>query len=94
VDSNDVKQAVLAQAQQSDRNLQLVYDRLRARLSPSARAQLKEEQRNWLKLRDAQIGTDELLSQGMRADADLLRRFADLTDHRAADLRARLESMR
>jgi hypothetical protein len=55
--------------------LQVIYDRLRAKLSPKAREALKQEQLAWLKTREA-------LPKPERAGA---------TAHRAALLRARMD---
>ena len=70
------------------------YGALRSRLNAAGKAQLKDAQLKWLKARAAQTGNAELLAKGATADADALRRFAEMDEARTAALQAVSQSLR
>jgi uncharacterized protein YecT (DUF1311 family) len=93
-DSAADKGDIFARAQAADRKMGTIYSSLRSRLTNSGKARLKEEQLRWLKFRAEQTGSEELLSQGMGADTAALRRFTELNEERASQLRTNLQSIR
>ena len=87
------RQQALALAQEADRRMTAVYSLLRARLNAAGKAQLKDMQLKWLKIRAAQTGSTELLAKGAAADPEALLRFAAMDEARTAALQAVLQSM-
>ena len=84
----------LAQARERDQRMGEVYTMVRSRLTPSGKEALKRVQMDWLRLRAAQTGSDELLARGMGADTDALRRFAEMDEARTAVLLQLLRGLR
>ena len=82
----DGKRAALRRAQESDRQLNAVYNVLRNRLNREGKRMLTRFQKEWLQARTAATGSEELLAQGMSADNSALRRFADMNETRIAIL--------
>lgn len=86
-DSNAQKRKALAHAQQSDVDLNKAYDDLRDRLNSSDRASWKKLQNEWLRMRSGRTGGPELLTRGMSADVEDMRRYAEWNEARTTELR-------
>jgi hypothetical protein len=89
-DMSTQKQALLNRAQRSNRALTVAYDSLISRVPTAKQEQLKQQQGKWLEMRKAEAGTEELLAQGLNADPNALRRFAEMNEARTMVLKTTL----
>jgi uncharacterized protein YecT (DUF1311 family) len=89
-DTSTQKQALLDRARRSNRAVTAVYNSLIARVPTAKQEQLKQQQDQWLKMRTAQAGSEELLAQGLNADPNVLRRFVQMNEARTIVLKATL----
>ncbi|HEU0209167.1 MAG TPA: hypothetical protein VFQ78_09325 [Candidatus Udaeobacter sp.] len=87
---NVSKEALLTRANRSNRVVKKVYNALIARVANARREHLKRQQDDWLKMRTAEAGDEELLAQGLNTDPDVLRRFAEMNEARTIVLRSML----
>ena len=85
-------QALLERARRSNRAVTAVYNSLVSRMPSARQEQLKQQQDEWLKMRGAQAGSEDLLAQGLNADPDVLRRFVEMNKARTTVLKATLRS--
>jgi len=85
-------QVLLERARRSNHAVTALYNSLIARVPPAKQEQLKQQQDEWLKMRGAQAGSEELLAQGLNADPDVLRRFTEMNEARAIVLKATLRA--
>jgi uncharacterized protein YecT (DUF1311 family) len=91
-DTSTQKQALLDRARRSNRAVTAVYNSLIARVPTAKQEQLKQQQDEWLKMRGAQAGSEELLAQGLNADPDVLRRFVQMNEARTIVLKTALRA--
>jgi len=84
------KQALLERARRSNHSVTAVYNSLISRVPTAKQEQLKHQQDQWLKMRTAQAGSEELLAQGLDADPNVLRRFVEMNETRTIVLKATL----
>lgn len=83
-------QALLNRAKRSNHAVTAVYNSLISRVPTARQEQLKQQQQEWLKMRKAEAGDEELLAQGLNADPNVLRRFAEMNEARAIVLKTTL----
>ncbi len=83
-------QALLNRAKRSNHAVTAVYNSLISRVPTARQEQLKQQQQEWLKMRKAEAGDEELLAQGLNADPNVLRRFVEMNEARTIVLRATL----
>jgi uncharacterized protein YecT (DUF1311 family) len=86
------KQALLERARRSNHAVTALYNSLISRVPAARQEQLKQQQDEWLKLRGAQAGSEELLAQGSDADPDVLRRFVEMNEARTIVLKTALRA--
>jgi uncharacterized protein YecT (DUF1311 family) len=86
------EQALLNRAKRSDHAVTAVYNSLISRVPIAKQEQLKQQQDEWLKMRSAQAGGEELLAQGENADPNVLRRFIEMNEARTIVLKATLRT--
>jgi uncharacterized protein YecT (DUF1311 family) len=86
------KQALLNRAKRSNHAVTAIYNSLISRVPTAKQEQLKQQQDEWLKMRSAQAGGDELLAQGENADPNVLRRFTEMNEARTIVLKATLRA--
>jgi uncharacterized protein YecT (DUF1311 family) len=91
-DTSTQKQALLDRARRSNRAVTAVYNSLIARVPAAKQEQLKQQQDEWLKMRGAQAGSEELLAQGLNADPNVLRRFVQMNETRTIVLKTALRA--
>ena len=91
-DTSTQKQALLDRARRSNRTVTAVYSSLIARVPAAKQEQLKQQQDQWLKMRTAQAGSEELLAQGLNADPNVLRRFVEMNEARTLVLKTTLRA--
>jgi hypothetical protein len=91
-DRSTQKQALLDRARRSNRAVTAVYNSLIARVPTAKQEQLKQQQDEWLKMRGAQAGSEELLAQGLNADPNVLRRFVQMNEARTIVLKTALRA--
>jgi hypothetical protein len=89
-DTATQKQALLERARRSNHAVTAVYNSLISRVPTAKQEQLKQQQDEWLKMRGAQAGSEELLAQGLNADPNVLRRFVQMNEARTIVLKATL----
>ena len=80
------EQALLNRAKRSNQAVTRVYNSLISRVPTVRQGQLKQQQDEWLKMRRAEAGDEELLAQGSKTDPNVLRRFAEMNEARAMGL--------
>lgn len=85
-------QALLDRARRSNRTVTAVYNSLIVRVPTARQEQLKQQQDEWLKMRGAQAGSEELLAQGLNADPNVLRRFVQMNEARTIVLKTALRA--
>jgi len=83
-------QALLNRAQRSNHALTTAYNSLISRVPTTTQEQLKQQQGKWLEMRKTDAGSEELLVQGLNADPNVLRRFAEMNEARAIVLKTTL----
>ena len=83
-------QALLERARRSNHAVTALYNSLIARVPTARQEQLKQQQDEWLKMRGAEAGSEELLAQGLNADPNVLRRFAEMNEARTVVLKTTL----
>jgi hypothetical protein len=83
-------QALLERARRSNHAVTALYNSLIARVPTARQEQLKQQQDEWLKMRGAEAGSEELLAQGLNADPNVLRRFTEMNEARTIVLKATL----
>ena len=83
-------QALLNRAQRSNHALTTAYNPLISRVPTTTQEQLKQQQGKWLEMRKTDAGSEELLVQGLNADPNALRRFAEMNEARTMVLKATL----
>jgi len=83
-------QALLERARRSNHAVTALYNSLIARVPTARQEQLKQQQDEWLKMRGTEAGSEELLAQGLNADPNVLRRFAEMNEARTVVLKATL----
>jgi uncharacterized protein YecT (DUF1311 family) len=86
------KQALLNRAKRSNHAVTRVYNSLVSRVPTARQGQLKRQQDEWLKMRSAEAGDEELLTQGLNIDPNVLRRFAEMNEARTMVLKATLRT--
>jgi hypothetical protein len=86
------KQALLNRAKRSIHAVARVYHSLISRVPTVRQGQLKQQQDEWLKMRRAEAGDEELLTQDSNTDLDALRRFAEMNETRTMVLKATLRT--
>ena len=86
------KQALLERARRSNHAVTALYNSLIARVPTARQEQLKQQQDEWLKMRGAEAGSEELLAQGLNADPNVLRRFTEMNEARTIVLKATLRA--
>jgi uncharacterized protein YecT (DUF1311 family) len=86
------KQALLNRAKRSNHAVMTSYNSLISRLPTAAQEQLKQQQDEWLKMRSADAGGEELLAQGLNADPNVLRRFTEMNEARTIVLKTALQT--
>ena len=85
-------QALLERARRSNHAVTALYNSLIARVPTARQEQLKQQQDEWLKMRGAEAGSEELLAQGLNADPNVLRRFTEMNEARTIVLKATLRA--
>jgi uncharacterized protein YecT (DUF1311 family) len=91
-DMSTQKQALLNRAKRSNHAVMASYNSLISRLPTAAQEQLKQQQDEWLKMRSANAGGEELLAQGLNADPNVLRRFTEMNEARTLVLKTELRT--
>jgi len=91
-DGSTQKQALLNRATRSNHAVTAVYNALMSRVPTARQEQLKRQQDEWLKMRSAEAGDEQLLTQGLNADPNVLRRFAEMNEERTIVLKATLRT--
>jgi len=93
VRSEDIVRCLAAQVRTADQRINSSYRQLIAKGSPDERARLRDEERDWIKRRDAACGISERSSDREQWYADLLvdYRTAVCATHYAQDRAAELE---
>jgi len=86
------KQALLNRAKRSNQAVTRVYNSLISRVPTARQGQLKQQQDEWLKMRTAEAGDEELLAQDSNTDPNVLRRFAEMNEARIMVLKATLRT--
>ena len=86
------KQALLNRAKRSNESVIRVYNSLISRVPTVRQGQLKQQQDEWLKMRRAETGDEELLAQDANTDPNVLRRFAEINEARTMVLKATLRT--
>jgi uncharacterized protein YecT (DUF1311 family) len=86
------KQALLNRAKRSNRTVAAAYNSLISQVPAARQEQLKRQQDDWLKMRRAEAGDEELLTQGLNTDPNVLRRFAEMNEERTIMLKATLRT--
>src|SRR5215831_11665637 len=89
-DVSTQNQALLERAKRSNHTVSAVYNSLISRLPAARQEQLKRQQDGWLKMRRTEAGGEELLAQGLNADPNVLRRFAEMNEARIIVLKTTL----
>jgi uncharacterized protein YecT (DUF1311 family) len=82
--------ALLNRAKRSNHAVMASYNSLISRLPTAAQEQLKQQQDEWLKMRSANAGGEELLAQGLNADPNVLLRFTEMNEARTLVLKTTL----
>ena len=85
-------QALLNRAKRSNRMVAAAYNALISQVPAARQEQLKRQQDEWLKMRRAEAGDEELLTQGLNTDPNALRRFAEMNEERTIMLKATLRT--
>ena len=85
-------EALLNRAKRSNDAVATSYNSLMSRLPPAAQEQLKQQQDEWLKIRRAEAGGEDLLAQGLNADPNVLRRFTEMNQARTLVLKTALRT--
>jgi uncharacterized protein YecT (DUF1311 family) len=85
-------QALLNRAKRSNHAVTAVYNSLISRVPAARQEQLKQQQDEWLKMRSAKAGGEELLAQGVNADPNVLRRFTEMNEARTIVLKTALRT--
>ena len=85
-------QAWLNRAKRSNHAVVAVYNSLISRMSAANQEQLKQQQDEWLKMRSANAGGEELLVEGLNVDPNVLRRFTEMNEARAIVLKTALRT--
>ena len=91
-DMSTQKQALLNRAQRSNQAMTALYTSLISRVPSARQEQLKQQQDEWLKMRTAEVGGEDLLAQGLDADPNVLRRFAEMNEARTIVLKSALRT--
>jgi hypothetical protein len=91
-DMEKQRQALLNRAKRSNHAVTAVYNSLISRVPAAKQEQLKQQQDEWLKMRSAQAGDEELLAQGLNADPNVLRRFTEMNEARTIVLKTALRT--
>jgi uncharacterized protein YecT (DUF1311 family) len=86
------KQALLNRAKRSNRTVAAAYNSLISQVPTARQEQLKRQQDEWLKMRRAEAGDEQLLTQGLNTDPNVLRRFAEMNEERIIVLKATLRT--
>jgi hypothetical protein len=86
------KEALLNRAKRSNQAVTRVYNSLISRVPTTRQDLLKRQQDEWLKMRSAETGDEELLTQGLNTDPNVLRRFAEINEARTMVLKATLRT--
>jgi uncharacterized protein YecT (DUF1311 family) len=86
------KQALLNRAKRSNHAVTRVYNSLISRVPAARQEELKRQQDEWLKMRSAEAGDEELLTLGLNTDPNVLRRFAEMNEERTTVLKATLRT--
>ena len=86
------KQALLNRAKRSNHAVTRVYNSLISRVPTARQGELKQQQDEWLKMRSAEAGDEELLTQGLNTDPNVLLRFAEMNETRTMVLKATLRT--
>jgi hypothetical protein len=86
------KEALLNRAKRSNHAVTRVYNSLISRVPTTRQEQLKRQQDEWLKMRRAEAGDEELLTQGLNTDPNVLLRFAEMNETRTVVLKATLRT--
>jgi len=85
-------QALLNRAKRSNHAVEAVYNSLMSRVPAARQEQLKQQQDEWLKMRSANAGGEELLAEGLNADPNVLRQFAEMNEARTMVLKTALRT--
>jgi hypothetical protein len=91
-DMSTQKQALLNRAKRSNDAMTALYTSLISRVPTARQEQLKQQQDEWLKMRTAEVGGEDLLAQGLDADPSVLRRFAEMNEARTIVLKSALRT--
>ena len=86
------KQALLNRAKRSNHAVTRVYNSLISRVPTARQDELKRQQEEWLKMRSAEAGDEELLTLGLNTDPNALLRFAEMNEARTMVLKATLRT--
>jgi uncharacterized protein YecT (DUF1311 family) len=86
------RQALLNRARRSNHAVTAAYNSLISRAPTAQQEQLKQQQDEWLKMRTAEVGGEELLAEGSNADPNGLRRFAEMNEARKIVLKTALRT--
>ena len=91
-DVSTQNQALLKRAKRSNQALTRVYNSLISRVPTARQDELKRQQDEWLRKRNAEAGDEELLTSGLDTDPSVLRRFAEMNEARTMMLKATLRT--
>ena len=83
---------MLNRAKRSNHAVTASYNSLILRLPTAAQEQLKQQQDEWLKMRSANAGGEELLAEGLNTDPNVLRRFTEMNEARTLVLKTALRT--
>jgi uncharacterized protein YecT (DUF1311 family) len=83
-------QDLLDRAKRSNHAVVAAFNSLMSRMPPARQEQLKQQQDEWLKMRSANAGGEELLADGANADPNVLRRFTEMNEARTVVLKTAL----
>jgi len=86
------EQALLNRAKRSNHAVTRLYNSLISRVPTARQEELKRQQDEWLKMRSAEAGDEELLTLGSNTDPNVLRRFAEMNEARTVVLKATLRT--
>ncbi len=86
------KQALLDRARRSNHAVAAVYNSLISRVPTAKQEQLKQQQDEWLRMRTAKVGSEEVLAQGLNADPNVLRQFVEMNEARTLVLKTTLRA--
>src|SRR5262249_9102158 len=91
-DVSTQKQVLLDRANRSNHAVTAIYNSLMSRVPTTRQEQLKEQQEEWLKMRRTEDADEDLRAEGLNADPNVVRRFAEMEEARVVVLKATLRT--